>query len=411
MKIQCLAIVAGAAMGLVACGSDDDAPGAQTPSFNDAYVELKRESFQSVIDGKNTDLFTIKNSKGAFAKVTNLGAKFEQIVVPDKSGKFGDVILGYETIDTVKGGQPSMGAFIGRYANRIGGGTFALDGTPYTITINEAAPRNNVLHGGAKGGRFRVYDAQQLSDSAVQMNLTYLDAEDADAANEITGFPGTLEVQVVYSMTETNEIHVKYSAKALDKKTVFNFTSHSFFNLGNSPTSPILDHVIRVEADQVLEIDDRLLPTGVLRDVSGTPMDFRTAKTFRQDYQAPYDLLNLVGGGGAGIAGGYDNHYAITKPSEGALSFAASAQEPSSGRKMEVWSTEPGLQVFTGQNLTGQVPRDVGKGNVTYQPYYAFCLEPSHFPDSPNQPSFPSTTLDVGETYEGEIVYKFSVVP
>jgi aldose 1-epimerase len=376
--------------------------------FNAAYVALKRENFQSVIDGKNTDLYSIKNSKGMFVKITNLGAKIEQLVVPDKNGVLGDVVLGYETVDTVKNGQGSMGAFIGRYANRIGGGTFALDGNTYTIAINEDATKN-LLHGGAKGGRFRVYDATQLSDSAVQMSLTYLDAEDADPAKNMTGFPGTLEVKVVYSVTETNELRVEYSAKALDKKTVINFTSHSFFNLSNTPTATILDHVITVNADKVLEINDRLLPTGVLRDVTSTPMDFRTAKTFKQDYQTPYDLLNLVGGGGAGVAGGYDNHYALNKSAPGEFSFAASAYEPISGRLMEVWSTEPGMQLFTGTNLIGQVPRDVGKGNVTYQKYYGFCMEPSHFPDSPNQPSFPSTTLGPNETYEGKIVYKFSV--
>ncbi len=409
MTLQDFAIIVGVAAGLVACGSDSKPSEAATPRFNAAYVELKRESFQSTIDGKATDLFTIKNSRGMFAKVTNLGAKFEQIVVPDRDGTFGDVVLGYESIDAVKNGQPSMGAFIGRYANRIAGGTFSIDGVAYSVTVNEAAPRNNVLHGGAKGGRFRVYDATQVSEASVQMSVSYLDAEDADAANGITGFPGSLQVTVVYSVSESNELHIAYEAKTLDKKTVANFTGHSFFNLSNTP-SPVLEHVIQVDADRVLENNDRLLPTGVLRDVSGTPMDFRTPKSFASGYQVSYDLLNLVGGGGAGIAGGYDNHYALNSRT-GKLAFAASAYDPSSGRKLEVWTTEPGIQVFTGQNLTGMLPRDSGKGGVTYQPYYGFCLEPSHFPDSPNQPSFPSTTLAPGETYRGEIVYKFSALP
>lgn len=381
----------------------------RSPQFNDAYVELKRENFQAQIDGKQTDLYTIKNHHGMFVKITNLGAKIEQIVVPDRDCVWGDIVLGYETVGTVQNGQPSMGAFIGRYANRIGNGTFALDGVTYSIAINEAAPKNNLLHGGAKGGRFRVYDATQRSDSQVEMSLTYLDAEDANSAQGFTGFPGTLRVNVVYTVTDDNELRVSYSAKALDKKTVVNLTSHSFFNLGNTPTVPILDHVITVNADKVLEITDRLLPTGVLRDVSNTPMDFRKPKTFAQDYQANYDLLNLVGGGGTGIAGGYDNHYALNKSAKGKLTHAATAYEPVSGRVMEVWSTEPGMQLFTGQNLTGQTPRDVGKGGTLYQKYYGFAMEPSHFPDSPNQPSFPSTTLGVGEEYEGKIVYKFDV--
>ncbi|MEI9950097.1 MAG: aldose epimerase family protein [Pseudomonadota bacterium] len=403
------AIIVSVASALVACGSDPEPSEAAKARFNAAYVELEHENFQSTIDGKPTDLFTIKNSHGLFAKITNLGAKFEQIVVPDRDGTFGDVVLGYETIDTVKNGQPSMGAFIGRYANRIAGGTFSLDGVPYSVTVNEAAPRNNVLHGGAKGGRFRVYDAVQLSDASLQLSLSYLDAEDADPATGISGFPGKLQVKVVYTISESNEIQISYEATT-DKKTVANFTGHSFFNLSNTPSTTVLAHVIQVDANQVLENNDRLLPTGVLRDVGGTPMDFRTAKPFAPDYQAPYDLLNLVGGGGAGIAGGYDNHYALNSRT-GTLAFAASAYEPGSGRKLEVWTTEPGIQVFTGQNLTGMVPRDTGKGGLTYLPYYGFCLEPSHFPDSPNQPSFPSTTLAPGETYRGQIVYKFSVVP
>ena len=409
-----LAIVGLMVAGMVACRSHPDTRSSTTeqiPKFNDSYVELKAENFRTMIDGKNTDLFTIRNRRGMFAKITNLGAKFEQIVVPDRNGTFGDVILGYETIDAVVTGQPSMGAFIGRYANRIDGGVFTLDGTRYSVKVNEAAPRNNTLHGGARGGRYRVYDAKQLSDSVLQLDLTYRDAEDADPANGITGFPGTLAVQVVYSLNDTNELHIKYSARAVDRKTIVNLTGHSFFNLSNNPASTVLDHVIQVDADQVLESDNRLLPTGRLRDVSGTPMDFRVAKAFRQDYRTSYDLLNAVGGGGPGIAGGYDNHYALNKPTPGALSFAASAYEPTSGRKMEIWSTEPGIQVFTGQTLTGQRPRDVGKHTVIYKPYYGLVLEPSHFPDSANHPEFPSTILEANQTYEGEIIYKFSVVP
>jgi aldose 1-epimerase len=261
------------------------------------------------------------------------------------------------------------------------------------------------------GGRFRVYDAEQISDASLALSLTYADAEDADAAQGISGFPGTLQVKVVYTVTEANELKLEYSGTVSDKKTILNLTSHPFFNLSNHPDSTTLDHVVQVNADQVLEINDRLLPTGVLRDVTGTPMDFRTAKPLGQDYQASHDLLNLVGGGGAGVAGGYDNTYVVTKTSAGELSFAASAYEPTSGRKLEIWSTEPGIQVFSGQGLTGQMPRDVGKGAVTYQQFYGFAMEPMRYPDSPNQPSFPSTTLAPNASYTGEILFKFSVQP
>jgi aldose 1-epimerase len=247
MKSPSLGLLLVVALGATACGAASDQnnlaveQGAgqtqqscnehkneRPPQFNSAYVELKRENFQAVIDGRSTDLYTIRNRHGMFVNITNLGAKVEQIVVPDRDGVFGDVALGYESIGGVKNGQPSMGAFMGRYANRIGGGTFTLDGVPYTIAINEGAPKNNVLHGGAKGGRFRVYDATQLSDSTVEMSLTYLDGEDADPANGITGFPGTLQVKVLYSVTEDDELHVSYSARTLDKKTVINFTGHTF---------------------------------------------------------------------------------------------------------------------------------------------------------------------------------------
>lgn len=399
------------ALVMVSCGADSTEPTSSSNAANTAFVELLASNFQSVTDGKSTDLYTIRNSHGSFAKITNLGAKIEQIAVPDRSGTLGDVVLGYETLEAVKTGQPSMGAFMGRYANRIGGGTFTLDGQTYTMAMNEADPKNNVLHGGAMGGRFRVYDAMQLSDSAVQMTLTYADSEDADAANGITGFPGTVRISVTYSMSEQDELVVEYTATALDKATVVNLTSHPFFNLSNDPTASVLDHVVSVNADSVLEVNDRLLPTGTLRDVTGTPMDFRAGKPLRQDYQADYDLLKLVGGGGAGIASGYDHHFALNKAAPDEYSLAASAYDPTSGRKLEVWSTEVGVQLFTGNGLAGQVPRDVGKGGVAYMQHTGFCLEPSHFPDSPNQPSFPSTVVTPEKPYTGKIAFKFSVMP
>jgi aldose 1-epimerase len=385
------------------------------------YAELKRENFQKVVDGKNVDLYTIANSKGMFAKITNYGAKIEQIVVPDKDGVFGDVVLGYDTIDGVLGGQASMGAFVGRYANRIGGGTFTLDGVTYLVPINEStpAPRNNTLHGGPMSSRVRVFDAVQLSSSSLQMSLVFQDAEDASLVTATTpgtkGFPGTLSIKVVYTVTDGNELNVDYSGTT-DKKTVINFTSHPFFNLSNTPGSSILDHQFTVNASKVLDFNASLLPTGTLLDLTlaeNAPMDFRVGKTFRQDYQTNYPLLNLVAGGGtAGVAGGYDNHYVLDKSADGgSLTFAARAYEPVSGRTLEVWSTEPGIQLFSGNNLAGQSPRDLGKGGVLYQRYTGFAMEPSHFPDSPNQPSFPSTVLDAGKTYTGHTVFKFGTKP
>jgi len=283
-------LVAGSAV-LCGCGGSETPPSRE---FSESYFEISREGFQGVIDGKAVDLYTIENSRGAFAKITNLGAKIEQLVVADKAGRFGDVVLGYPSLDAVKTGQASMGAFLGRYANRIAGGTFVVEGTEYsggsfslggetfTIPANDGA-RPNTSHGGALGSRFRVFDAIQLSSSSVQMSLTFADGE--DAAPGFTGFPGTVSLEVVYTLTEENALSIRYRATALDKATVVNLTSHPFFNLSNTPGSPVADHVLTVDAEQFLELDELLIPTGVLRSVEATPMDFRSGKPVGADIE------------------------------------------------------------------------------------------------------------------------------
>lgn len=358
-------------------------------------VELKREHFQKEVDGKPVDLYTIRNKRGMVVRITNYGAKVEQILVPDRHGVLGDVAQGYESIDKVMGGQASMGAFVGRYANRIGNGSFALDGTEYKLAINDlstppAPPRQNTLHGGKKGSRFIPFDAKQLSERSVQMSILFKDGEE--------GFPGDLPVRVVYTVTDNNELVISYDAVAANKKTVANFTGHTFFNLSGKLGSSIEDHVLTVDADQVLEVTEALVPSGKMRAVAGTPMDFRKPKALGQDIKADYDLLKA--------GNGYDNHYVLnTKPGE--LAFNARISDPKSGRVMEVWSTEPGIQVYSGNFLAGQVPRDAGKGAI-FHFRSGFCLEPSRFPDSPNHAEFPSTTLNPGEWFTGKIVYKFS---
>jgi aldose 1-epimerase len=330
-------------------------------------------------------------------KITNYGARIEQILVPDRNGKLGDVAQGYETIDQVMGGQGSMGAFVGRYANRIGNGTFTLDGTEYKLAINDlstppAPPRQNTLHGGKKGSRFVVFDAKPLSDSSVQMTILFKDGEE--------GFPGDLPVRVVYSVTDNNELVVAYDAVAANKKTVANFTGHTFFNLSGDLGSSIEDHILTVNSDRVLEVSPALVPNGKLRDVEGTPMDFRKPKAIGKDIKADYDLLKA--------GNGYDNHYVLSMKQPSELAFNARIMDPKSGRVMEVWSTEPGIQVYSGNFLEGKVPRDLGKGSTVYPFRSAFCLEPSRFPDSPNHPGFPTTEVNPGEWYSGKIVYKFS---
>jgi len=362
-----------------------------------AYVELRPTDFQKEVDGKQVGLYTIKNKKGMVVNITNYGARVEQVLVPDRNGKLGDVAQGYETIDQVMGGQGSMGAFIGRYANRIANGTFTLDGTEYKLAINDlstppAPPRQNTLHGGKKGSRFVVFDAKQLSDSAVQMSILFKDGEE--------GFPGDLPVRVIYSVTDNNEFVISYDAVAANKKTVANFTGHTFWNLSGDLGSSIEDHILTVPSDMVLEFSPALVPNGAQRDVTNTPMDFRKPKALGRDIKADYDLLKA--------GGGYDNHYVLsmTQPTE--LALNARIRSPKSGRVMEVWSTEPGVQVYSGNFLEGKIPRDLGKGSTVYPFRSAFCLEPSRFPDSVNHPGFPSTELKPGEWYSGKIVYKFS---
>ena len=362
-----------------------------------AYAELRAADFDKEIDGKKVGLYTIKNRHGMVVKITNYGARVEQILVPDRKGRLGDVAQGYETIDQVIGGQGSMGAFIGRYANRIAGGAFTLDGTEYKLAINDlstppAPPRQNTLHGGKKGSRFVVFDARQLSDSAVQMTILFKDGEE--------GFPGDLPVRVIYSVTDANELVLSYDAVAANKKTVANFTGHTFFNLSGDAGSSIEDHVLTVPADKVLEVSPALVPNGGFRDVAGTPMDFRQPKAIGKDIKADYDLLKA--------GNGYDNHYVISMKQPAELALNARIMDPKSGRVMEVWSTEPGVQVYSGNFLEGKIPRDLGKGSTVYPFRSAFCLEPSRFPDSPNHAAFPSTEINPGEWYSGKIVYKFS---
>lgn len=362
-----------------------------------AYSELRAVDFQKEVDGKPVDLYTIKNKKGMVVKITNFGARVEQVLVPDRNGKLGDVAQGYETIDQVMAGQGSMGAFIGRYANRIANGTFTLDGSEYKLAINDlstppAPPRQNTLHGGKKGSRFVVFDAKQLADNAVQMSILFKDGEE--------GFPGDLPVRVIYSVTDNNELVLSYDAVAANKKTVANFTGHTFWNLSGDLGSVIEDHVLTVPADMVLEFSPALVPNGAQRNVSNTPMDFRQPKALGRDIKADYDLLKA--------GNGYDNHFVLSMKQPTELAFNARIMSPKSGRVMEVWSTEPGIQVYSGNFLEGKIPRDLGKGSTVYPFRSAFCLEPSRFPDSPNHAGFPSTELKPGEWYSGKIVYKFS---
>lgn len=353
------------------------------------FVVLDRENFLKEIDGKLVDLYSISNSSGMVVKITNYGAKIEQILVPDREGVLDDVILGYETIDEVIDGQPSMNAFIGRYANRIAKGKFSLDGNEYQLFLNNGV---HSLHGGKIGSRFVVFDAQQQNESSVRMSYIFKDMEE--------NFPGNLSLVLIYKVTEENALEITYHATT-DKATVINFTSHGFFNLSGRKGKDIFDHILMMNANYFTPIDETLITTGEIISVEGTPFDFTTPYPIGARIMEVNDQLTY--------GCGYDHNWVLNKNS-GEYGFAARVYDPKSGRVMEVYTTEPGLQFYSGNFLEGKTPRDVGKGGALYTKRSGFCLEPQHFPDSVNKPYFPSTILREGETYRGKIVYKFSCV-
>jgi aldose 1-epimerase len=382
MKTLLCALGCGASLALAAA-----APAATLP-----YTLLKAADFQQTVDGKPVGLYTLHNRHGVSVSITNYGARIEQILAPDRNGRLGDIAQGYPTLAAVRQGQASMGAFIGRYANRIAHGRFTLDGVGYQLAINDLAsgdhPRENTLHGGDKGSRFVVFDARQLSPTQVVMSYVFKDGEEH--------FPGTLPTRVSYTLGEDDSLSIEWEAVAADKATVANFTQHTFFNLSGTLGAPITGHVLTLNAERLLRSDATLVPDGAQLPVAGTAFDFRLPKPIGRD----------IGDAALKMAGGYDHHFVIRRTGEG-LALAGRVSEPVSGRVLEVWTTEPGVQFYSGNFLEGKIPRDVGKGGEVYPFRSAFCLEPSHFPDSVNHADFPDTVLRPGQWYTGKIVYRF----
>ena len=356
-----------------------------------AKLELDANQFNKTIDGLPVKLYTLRNRNGMVVKITNYAGKVEQILVPDRNGALGDVALGYDSIDAVIAGQPSMGAFIGRFANRIRNACFELNGETVALTANAG---QHSLHGGTRGSRFRVFAARQLDEEgSLELMYVFKDGEE--------GYPGTLPVRVIYRVTEDNALRMEWSAAAIDKETVSNFTNHTFFNLGADPTTPVLDTEITINAERFIALDEGGFPSGELRKVDGSALDFRTARSVAAGLALDDAQVRL--------ANGFDHHFVLNrKVADGSLDFAARAYHPASGREMEVWSTEPGMQFFTGNNLAGKLPVDAGKDGKAFAFRGGFCLEPSRFPDSPNHPEFPTTSVKPGEFYTGCIEYRFS---
>lgn len=349
---------------------------------------LKRTDFQKTVQGKETDLFILSNNNGAEVAVTNYGGAILAIMVPDKNGNLGNVIQGHDTIDKViNSPEPFLSTLIGRYGNRICKGKFSLDGKEYTLAINNGP---NSLHGGPTGFHARVWDAEQTSKNSVV--LTYLSADGEE------GFPGNLNVKVVYTLSDSNELIIEYKATT-DKRTLVNLTHHAFFSLSGlaNPTQSVENNILTINADYYTPMDEVSITTGEILKVADTPMDFRTPHVVGSRINEPFQQLVY--------GAGYDHCYVLNKPEAGALSFAVKCVEPVSGRSLEMYTTEPGVQLYTSNWLNGFS----GWHGATFPARSAICFEAQHFPDTPNKAHFPSAILNPGETYHQVTVYKFGV--
>ena len=345
-----------------------------------------KNSFGTV-DGKEVFLYTLRNAHGMEARITNYGGILVSLIVPDKNGKPGDIVLGFDSLAGYLRTTPYFGAIVGRYANRIGKARFSLNGKEYTLAANDGT---NTLHGGLKAFDKVVWTVDETyAPAEPSLALTYVSKDGEE------GFPGTLKVRVVYTVTDSNALRIEYFATS-DAPTVLNLTNHSYFNLADSGRTAVLGHELLLDAGRFTPIDAGLIPTGEMRSVAGTPMDFHTLSQIGARIEAKDEQLRL--------ARGYDHNWIIDRTGNG-LVRAARVAEPKSGRVMEVWTTEPGIQFYTGNFLDGTI---TGKNGVVYQRRAALCLETQHFPDSPNRPEFPTTVLNPGETFTSTTVYSFA---
>jgi aldose 1-epimerase len=344
-------------------------------------VTITRKPFGTGPDGEEVCLYTLRNNQGVEVSITNYGGAITTIKAPDRNGVFGDVVLGYDTLEEYVKNPRYLGALIGRHANRIGGGKFSLNGVEYQLARNNGA---NHLHGGVKGFDKRVWNA---SETASGLRLEYFSAD----AEE--NYPGNLTVAVDYSLSEENELRLYYHATT-DKDTIVNLTNHSYFNLAG--TGDILGHELTIHADSFTPVSNELIPIGEIWPVENTPMDFRTSPAIGTRIKEPFEQLMFTGG--------YDHNFALRRW-DGSLRLVARLRDPVSGRIVEVLTTQPGLQFYSGNFLDGSLK---GKGGVAYQKYAGLCLESQHFPDTPNHANFPTTVLRVGEIYNEVTVYKFT---
>ena len=352
-------------------------------------LKIDKIQFGETMDGTDVDQYILSNNNGMEVRIITYGGIITSWTAPDKNGDYKDIVLGYNTLAEYEAETPYFGALIGRYSNRIAKGKFSLDNQEYTLAVNNGV---NHLHGGLKGFDKVVWDAKTIiSDSTVSLELSYLSKDMEE------GYPGNLETKVTYTLNNEDELSVSYEATT-DKPTIVNLTQHSYFNLTADFNKDILGHELVINADSFLPVDNTLIPTGEFRDVTGTPFDFKTSKAIGTHI----DNENIQLKNGLG----YDHCWVLNDQDTG-VRFVASAYEPVSGRLLEVFSDEPGIQFYSGNFLDGTLP---SKNNGVYQHRTGFCLETQHYPDSPNQKNFPSVRLDPGEKYNSKTVFRLSAV-
>lgn len=348
---------------------------------------LLAEAFEKSVDGRQTGLYTLTNKRGCEVTVTNYGAKIVSLMVPDKSGQLTDVVLGHPSIDDYLTSQePYFGAVCGRVGNRIAKGQFTLEGVTYQLAVNNGP---NHLHGGLKGFNALVWEVKRVSDSSIELFYLSPDGEE--------GYPGNLQVTIIYNLTEDNALDIIYKAET-DKTTILNLTNHSYFNLSGQGDPSIGDHLLMLNAETYLPTDETAIPYGDPQSVKDTPMDFTEPFSIGERINDDFEQLHF--------GNGYDHTFVLEKPSPEEYAYAGICESPKTGIKMEIYTTEPGLQLYTGNWMTGNFAGKQGK----HYPYRsAVCFETQHYPDSINKPDYPTTLLHPGEEFESRTTYKFTV--
>ncbi len=378
----CAALAVSLAVGVFACASRDESMTREASS-----ATLVRAPFGVLPSGDSVHVYTLTNANGIEARILDYGGIVVSLRTPDRAGTFADIVLGFDSLSDYVKDSPYFGALVGRFANRIARGRFTLDGTSYSLAANNGV---NALHGGVRGFDKVVWQGTPVHDSTGVGVVLRHESPDGDE-----GYPGTLQAQVTYMLTDRNELVIDYEATT-DQATPINLTHHSYFNLAGA--GDVLGHVLSINADRYVPIDTTLIPTGVLEPVDDSPFDLRANVAIGAKIGTPHQQLTN--------AKGYDHTFVLNRSGPG-LSLAARVVEPVSGRTLDVATTEPGIQLYTGNFLDGSL---TGKGGRVYQQRHGFCLETQHFPDSPNQPAFPSTILRPGERYRSTTVYTFAVL-